>query len=246
MKKTILFLSTTLLFGYYAKVEPYQTYNIQADISGKVIDVNTSAKATNYKGIVVRLDDYIDKIELKNLKTQLNNYKNILKSQEKILLKKEKTYKIYKNLKTKSQIEKDNKFFDYQNTLININQTKNTISNLKYQIKKLEDTIKKKHISFKHYIYDIKVNIGDFVTIGKPIATTMDISKEKLVIYVPLDKIKSIKNKIIYINNKKSNFKIDKIYKIADEKYTTSYKVELVGNGLKLSNIVEIKFKGNK
>ena len=244
MKKVYMsLLASSLLFGYYGKVEPYQTYNIKSDVSGKVIEVNKSSEATNYKGIVIKIDDYQNKVDLKNLKTQLKNFEIIKKSQKAIVKRKKRIYEIYKNLKTKSQIEKDNKFFDYQNSIIALNQTENTISNLKAQISKLEDTISKKNISFKNYIYEIKVNKGDFVNFATPIATTMDISKVKIAVFVPIDKIDTIKNKKIYINDKVSNFKIDKIYKVADKKYVTSYKVEIIGKYPKISDIVKVEFK---
>ena len=244
MKKVyISILAGSLLFGYYGKIEPYQTYNIKSEVSGKVIDVNKSSEATSYKGIVIKIDDYQNKIDLKNLENQLKNFEIIRNSQQNIVNKKRKTYEIYKTLKTKAQIEKDNKFYDYQNSLIALNQTKNNISNLKAQISKLKDTINKKSISFNHYIYSINVNRGDFVNVSTPLATTMDIKKVKIDIYVPIDKIETIKNKKIYLNKKISNFKIDKIYKIADNKYTTSYKVELVGKYPKISDIVKIEFK---
>jgi len=244
MKKIyISLLTSSLLFGYYGKVEPINTYNIKSDVSGKVIEVNKSAEATNYKGIIIKIDDYQNKIDLKNLQTQLSNLKNIQKSQEEILKRKKRIYEIYKTLKTKSQIDKDNKFFDYKNSLIALNQTKNTISNLEAQIAKLKDTIRKKTISVKNYIYDIKVNKGDFVSMGSLLLTTFDIDKVKIEIFVSIDKIDEIKNKNIYINGKKSDFIIDKIYKVADEKYTTSYKVKIVGKYPKISDIVKIEFK---
>ena len=71
----------------------------------------------------------------------------------------------------------------------------------------------------------------------------MDIKRVKLTIYVPIKKIESIKGKKIYINGKESNFVIDKIYKVADEKFITGYKVELVGNYPTLSDIVKVEFK---
>jgi len=236
-------LTSSLLFGYYGKVEPYQIYNIKSDISGKVVDVNKSAEATNYNGVVIKIDDYQNRIDLKNYQIQLKNLENIEKSQEAIVKRKKRIYEIYKTLKTKSQNDKDLKFYDYQNSLITLNQTKNSISNLKSQIKKLKDTISKKSISFKNYIYSIKVNKGEYVNLSSFIAITMDIKKVKIDIYIPINKIDEIKNKKIYINNKLSNFKIDKIYKVADSKYITSYKVEIVGQYPKISDIVKVEFK---
>jgi hypothetical protein len=87
------------------------------------------------------------------------------------------------------------------------------------------------------------VNRGDYLNFGTPIATTMDISKQKIYIYVPIDKIETIKNRKIFINGKKSNFKIAYIQKVADKNFVTSYKVKLVGNYPKISDIVKIEFK---
>ena len=244
MKKVYMSLiAGSLLFGYYGKIEPYQTYTIKSDVSGKVIEVNKSAEATNYKGIVIKIDDYQNRVDIKNLEIQLKNFEEIKKSQEEIVKRKKRIYDVYKTLKTKSQVEKDTKFFDYQNSLIALNQTKNTISNLKAQIAKLKDTISKKHISFKNYIYSINVNKGDFINFATPLATTMDLSKVKINIYVPIDKTDIIKNKKIYINGKISDFVINKIYKVADNKYVTSYKVELIGKYPKISDIVKVEFK---
>jgi len=232
-----------LLFGFYGKVEPYQIYNIKSDVTGKVIEVNKSAEGKVAKGIVIKIDDYQNRIDLNNLRTQLKNLKIVQKSQEEIMKIKEKIYSVYKKLKTKSQFDKDNKFFDYQNSKITFFQTNNTISSIKAQIKKLEDTISKKQIAFKNYIYSLNVNMGDFVNFATPIATIMDISKTKIDIFIPIDKIENLKNKRIFINGKLSNFKIEKIYKVSDDKFVTSYKVELVGQYPKISDIVKVSFK---
>jgi hypothetical protein len=89
----------------------------------------------------------------------------------------------------------------------------------------------------------IDVNKGDYIVPGSLLATTMDINKVKLDIYVPINKISTIKNKKIYINGKISDFKINKIYKVADEKFVTSYKVEIVGKYPTISDIVKVEFK---
>jgi len=233
----------TSLFAYYGKVEPIDTYTIKSDISGKVVEVNKSSVATNYKGVVIKIDDYQDRINLKNYEIQVKNLKEILNSQLEILKRKKAIYESYKNLKSKSSYEKNLKFFDYQNSLIAYNQTKNSISNLEAKIKSLKDTISKKNISFKNYIYEIDVNRGDYVTFGKILAKTMDLSEAKIYIYVPINKIDSIKNKKIYIDDKLSDFKIDYIEKVADSKFVTSYKVKLVGKYPTFSKIVKVEFK---
>jgi CYTH domain-containing protein len=239
----IISLAFTFSFAYYAKVEPIESYVIKSDVSGKVIDVNRSAVATNYKGVVIKVDSYQDEVNLKNYQNQVKNLRNILKAQKEIMLRKKATYESYKKLKSKSTYEKNLKFYEYANSLIAYNQTKNSISNLKAKMATLKDTISKKHIKFKNYIYEIDVHKGDYLNFGTLIAKTMDLSKKKLYIYVPIEKIDSIKNKKVYINSKLSNFKIAYIQKIADSKFVTSYKVKLVGNYPKCSEIVKVEFR---
>ncbi|NPA55656.1 MAG: hypothetical protein GXO40_04750 [Epsilonproteobacteria bacterium] len=243
MRLVYLLWCVTWVFGYYAKVEPYEIYNIKSDVNGIVLDVNKSAENTSYKGVVITIDSYDDKVNLHNLQTQLHNYQNILHSNEAILQRKQQVYHIYQHLKTKSRSQKDAKFYEYQNALIALNQTKNTISNLKAKILSLQNTIAKKTISFHNYIYKINVNKGDYVTVATPIATTMDITKSKLNIFVPIDKVQTIIHKHIYINSKLSDYHITKIYKVADDKYVTSYKVELVGSYHPISDVVKVEFK---
>jgi CYTH domain-containing protein len=236
-------LIVTFSFGYYAKVEPINSYTIKSDITGKVIDVNRSAVSTNYKGVVIKVDSYKDDVNLKNYQNQVKNLKEILKVQKETMLRKKDTYKTYKKLKSKSTYDKDLKFYDYSNSVIAYNQTKNSISNLEAQIATLKDTISKKNISFKNYIYEIDVHKGDYLNFGTLIAKTMDLSQNKLYIYVPINKINSIKNKKVYINSKLSDFKIAYIEKVADSKFVTSYKVKLVGHYPVCSDIVKVEFK---
>jgi hypothetical protein len=242
-KILIISLIVTFSFGYYAKVEPINSYVIKSDVSGKVVDINRSAVATNYKGVVIKVDSYKDRVNLKNYQNQVKNLKDILKVQKEIMLRKKATYKSYKNLKSKSSYEKNLKFYDYANSLIIYNQTKNSILNLESQIAILKDTISKKNISFKNYIYEIDVHKGDYLNFGSLIAKTMDLTQKKLYIYVPINKINSIKNKKIYINSKVSDFKISYIQKVSDSKFVTSYKVKLVGHYPVCSEIVKVEFK---
>jgi len=123
----------TSLFAYYGKVEPINSYTIKSDVSGKVVDVNRSAVATNYKDVVIKIDKDQDEINLKNYENQVKNLESILDSQLDIMKRKKAIYKSYKNLKSKSSYDKNLKFFDYQNSLISYNQTRsswfNSVSN---------------------------------------------------------------------------------------------------------------------
>ena len=243
MKYLIIFV-TVFLFAYEAKVEPFETYHIKAAVNGQVVlsKKNLEAKNLNNK-LIVKIDDNVEVNELKNIQNQINILKEEIKNQEEIVKKKKWLYNRYKNLKSKSLEQKDLKFFDYvaaKNQLLNL---KSQLSSLYTNLAKTQDLIDKKNIKFTGYLYEIFVEKGDYVNVGRDIALGYDLSKEKIDIYVPIDKIDTIKNKKVYINGKKSNFKISKIYKVTDTKYITSYKVELVGNGLKFGDIVKVEFK---
>ncbi|WP_024790586.1 MULTISPECIES: hypothetical protein [unclassified Lebetimonas] len=243
MKKMLIFLASILL-AYDAKVLPFDEFDIKASVSGEVIfaDKNFEAENVNNKTIV-KLDDYQEKVNKTNLKTQIKLLKNEIKKTKEALKRKEKTYLKYKDLKTKSQIEKDLKFYDYINTYNQLINLKLSLSSDMANLKKTEDLINKKNIKANGYVYEIYVNRGDYLTPGRLVAKVYDTSREKLYIYVPVDKINSIKTKRIYINNKLSSFKITKIWHVPDEKFVTSYKVELVGKGLKFGDIVDVEFK---
>jgi len=243
MKKFFILLSAISLFAFNARVEPFDVFLIKSSVAGSVITVKKEVEAKEYKGVIVKIDDKQEQIELKNLKTQAKFLKEEIKNQELIVKRKYDTYKRYEELKTKSLDEKNIKFYDYisaKNQLINLKtQLNNTLSS----IEKLKDTINKKNIIVNGYINKILVNKGDYIAPGTPIVEVDDIKKQKLVIYVPIDEIENIKNKKIYINNKPSNFRVYKVWVVPDSKYITSYRVELIGSGLKLGEIIKVSFK---
>ncbi len=244
MKKFIFLFTAVFIFAYEAKVEPFDIYKIKASVGGKVIKANKNLEAENVQNTeIVKIDDRQNLIDLKNLQAQIKILKEEIVNQSTVVKRKKSVYEKYKNLKTKSRLEKDLKFYDYinaQNQLLNLNSQLNTdIAG----IEKLKDTINKKHVKADGYIYKIYVNRGDYATPGMLIADIYDISKQKLTIYVPVNEAGDLKNKKVYINSKQGKFKIYKIWSVPDTRYVTSFKVDLVGNGLKFGNIVNVELK---
>lgn len=243
MKKMIVLLAV-ILFAYDAKVEPYEVYKIKAAASGEVVYANKKAESKLLDNVlIVKIDDTKDKINLRNLNSQIELLKSQIKNQQEIVNRKYAIYKRYKNLRTKSQEQKDAKFFDYVNAKNALLNLKTQLANLTAQRDSTLDTINKKNIKVNGYLYKIYVTAGDFVTNGKEVAEVDDVSKQKLTIYVPIDKIEEIKNKSVYINGSLSDFKIEKIWIVPDSKYVTSYRVDLVGSGLRFGEIVKVEFK---
>jgi hypothetical protein len=242
-----LLLSTSFLitaFGYDAKVLPFDSYTIKSSVAGSVIYANKNLEGKNVKNaLVVKIDDFNDKSDLQNIRNQINILKEEIQNQKQIVKRKYDTYLRYEKLKTKSKQEKDLKFYDYIASKNQLLSLKSQLSNLIDNENKLLDNIRKKNIKVSGYVYKILVDKGSYVAPGTPIVEIDDISKEKLYIYVPIGKTESLKNKTVYINGKKSDFRIVKIWKVSDSEYITSYKVELVGNGLKIGDIVKVKLK---
>ena len=242
--RLLVFFIAVILFGYEAKVEPIATFHIKSSVNGEVIFTNKNLESKNIKNeLIIKINDIVEVADLKNVKNQIKILKEEIKNQEEVVRKKKELYEKYKKLSSKSQEQKDLKFYDYINAKNQLLNLKTQLSSLLAQEVKLKDLINRKNIKFSGYLYSILVEKGDYVSVGRDIALGYDLSKQKLEIYIPIDKINEIQNKKIYINGKISNFKISKIYKVTDPKYITSYKVELVGNGLKFGDVVKVELK---
>ena len=243
MRGVIFVLIFSFLSAYQAQVKPFDTYNVTSSVAGKILEVKKDKEATFYKGVLVKIDDKQDLIDLKNLNFQIKLTKEEIKNQEEVVKKKKAIYEKYMRLKTKSQEAKNLKFYDYINAKNQLISLKSKLSDLIAKKDKLKDVIDKKNIKVEGYVESIKVKKGEYVSPGKLIAIVDDLSKEKLTIYVPIDRMENIKNSRVYINGKKSNFKIYKIWKTPDSKFITSYKVELIGSGLKVGEIVRVELR---
>jgi multidrug resistance efflux pump len=236
MKKIVsgLLLLSSISFAtsYFAKVEPINSYNIKSSVSGKVIYANSAleSKAVN-NAMVVKLDDSVDTIDLEQSEKKLENMQQILKLQD-------NTLESFKRVSSKSQFDRDNQ-------KIVILNTSSTINDLKTKIATLKDTIKNKNLNEKNsYIYDVAVEVGDYVTPGTLLYTAMDLSKGKVEIFIPIDDATTIQDKEIYLNDEKSDLKIAKLYDVADSKHISSYKCEIIiPNPKTFSKLVKIEFK---
>lgn len=235
MKIFILFIITlTSMFSsqFYAVVQPIHTYNIKSSVSGTVTNVYDNLEAKIAKNdYIVKIDSEIDKVELKQSKIKLNNLKEILKIEK-------DTLKSFNRVSSKSKFDKDN-----QN--IKVLNISSSISDMEIKIATLNDKIAKKNIKVKNqYIAEILVEKGDYVNPGTALYTSYDISKSKLEIFLPIDDANNYKSKTIYLDDKKTNLKINKLYKIADSKHISSYKCEIILDSKhKFSKVIKVTFK---
>ncbi len=264
MKKifTLLLLSGVALFAkeYYSKVEPYEIRTISSNVSGQVTfaDEKREGKVLNANAYV-KIDDKLDRIELTNVDKKIALLKNTLKlneamqkNYEEILAKKQKNYDNIKTLKTKSVIDKDREFYDLvatQNTLIT---TEKEVDNLKVQINdlnlraaQLRKSIADKSLSAKGYVlYALSVKEGQVVSPGMELSQVANISKAKLTIFLNAGDMKNAKKKTVYLNGKKTDYRIDRLWEIADATHLSSYKAEIIIKAPKyFSELMKVELK---
>ena len=259
---SLLLLTSVALFAkeYYSKVEPYEILTISSNVSGQVTfaDEKKEGKLLDKKAYI-KIDDKLDRIELTNVNKKITLLKNTLKlnesmkkNYEEILAKKQKNYDNIKALKTKSVIEKDREFYDLvstQNTLIS---TAKEVDNLKVQINdlnlraaQLRKSIADKSQSAKgHVLYALSVKEGQVVNPGMELSKVADISKAKLTVYLNSKDMKDAKSKTVYLNGKKTDYKIDRLWMIADTIHLSSYKAEIIIKAPKhFSELMKVELK---
>lgn len=246
---------------YYAKVEPYATHSITASVSGEVVFLakDTDGRVSNGE-VLIQIDDFLNKKELKSAKIKLKSLTRVveltqknIKNSKKVEQIKEENYNKIKDLKTKSRASKDaelislinatNQLLSFENSLENL---KISISDLRFRIAVLEDSISKKSISVQKgfFIYKTHVSKGDFVNIGASLADAYDISYGKLTIFLSKEDVEIAQNSKIYINDKPSDLKIDNIWKIADTQNISAFRTEIIIPAPKrFSELLRIEFK---
>lgn len=235
MKYILIFLSPILLFAkvHYAKVEPYETVTLKSAVSALVMDVDLDAEGSVIEQKrVIYLDDSLDKINLQTSK------ENLLLLDE--TLKRQKSYfERIDTLKTASETQKDNAFYTFSST-------KRQYLDMEYKIAQLEDSIEKKSIVLNNrYLYEIMVRKGDYVNPGSPLAKIADTTRAKLVLYLDPEEIEGIEGKSVYLDEKKTEYKVDKVWKVADEKFISSYRAEiyLPAPEGSFSNLVKVELR---
>jgi multidrug resistance efflux pump len=163
------------------------------------------------------------------------------------------SYARVKNLQSYSKVQKDAKLTAlinatnaYIQSKTNLEKQKTLRSDLVVKIESLKDKIQKKNIKIKsgNLIYKIYPNVGDFVGMGARLVDSYDVSHAKLVIYINEGDLNGIKEKKIFLDGKETNYKIDKLWSVADSKNISSYKAEIIIDAPKLfSKLVKVEFK---
>ena len=262
MKLLILLLTPLFVFAkvHYAKVEPYETITLKAAVSAQVTKADTKLEGTTVSKTIIKLDDKLDLIKIRSSKESLKlvqsmiqTNQNILSSLQETIDKQQEYHQRIDNIMSASQTQKDNAFYTYNNSKTQYFSTKEKIDSLKkqkldlkFEIARLQDSIAKKSIKVHNkFLYKLLVNKGDFVNMGTPLAQVQDLSKGKLVLFLESDELENIKSKTIYIDGKVSKFKISKIWQVADEKFISSYRTEIIVKNPEknFSKLLKVEFK---
>lgn len=217
MKILLLLFTPLFIFAkvHYAKVEPYESVILKSAVSALVMDVDLEAEGSVVdQKRVIYLDDRLDKINLKTSNENLLILHETLKRQESYFQRIDK-------LKTASMTQKDNAFYSFASA-------KTQYLDMQYKIAQLEDSIEKKSIVLHHmYLYEIMVRKGDYVAPGSPLARVVDMSRAKLVLFLEPAELEQIGQKTVYLNGEKTEYKVDKVWRVADEKFISSYRAEI-------------------
>ena len=259
-----LFLISNILFSkvYYAKVEPYEIRNISSSVAGLVLFTDEDMIGEKLTlSPYIKIDDELDTKELLFVQDKLKYSKEIIKVNKKVLInleksleKKRQNYKRIEDLKFKSTVEKDREFYDLVSNENLYLSTQKEIQNLKVQIADLElragylrKNISDKKIRNKNFIlYEFFFLFFLVVNISTPLAKIADISKAKLTIYLDEVDVLNSKNKTIYIDGKKTSYKISRTLNIADSKNISKYMAQIIINSPKLfSKLVRVELKDN-
>jgi len=246
MNKIFLLLFTPLfIFAkvHYAKVEPYTSVTMKSAVSGLVTEVDLDAEGTMVASKrVVHIDDVLDKVNLEDSKKSkallvqmLALNKNIATGLQGSLKRQESYYKRLSKLSTASKTQKDNAYnafisakTQYLSTKEKIISLEKQILDMVYKVAQLEDRVAKKSVILKNkYLYQLLVRVGDFVAPGSPLAKVQDASRAKLVLFLEPNEIENIAQKTVYLDDKKTTYKVDKVWKTADEKFISSYRAEI-------------------
>ena len=259
----LLLLMPLCIFAkvHYAKVEPYESVVLKSAVSGLVTEVALDAEGTMVETKrVIHLDDKLDKVSLKDAKTNIELLNKMLKINKNIatglkgsMLRQESYYHRISKLSTASKTQKDNAYSafisaktQYLSTSEKIISLEKQILDMHYKVAQLKDLIMKKSLVLNNrYLYKLMVREGDFVAPGSPLAMVKDMSRAKLILFLDKDEVEDIADKSLYLDDVKSAYKVDKVWKVADEKFISSYRAEIYMDAPKksFSSLIKVEIK---
>ena len=221
---------------YFSTIEPYEKHTISSEADGRVVLVN---KTKEYS--FINQNETILKLDIKDESIVLNTLQNSLVLQKDIVNIKESNYKNKFKVRQLS-------LYDKNQEKLYLIEAKQTLENMKRDIKNEQNKILKKVFNVKDkYLGEIYVSTDEYVTSGTKLYTLYDFSKFKLEVFIRNQDINTIKGKAIFIDDKKTDFVIEKISHVRDEKRVSTYKVILSKVNTKTNTyfgkVVKVEFR---
>ena len=263
MKLLLIILTPILIFAkvHYAKVEPYESVVLKSAVSGLIVDVDLDAEGTHVTSKrVIHIDDALDITNLQDTKQSIKLLEQMLGINQEIesslsgtVKRQEGYFNRISKLSTASKTQKDNAYSaftsaktQYLSTKEKIVSLQKQILDMKYKASQLEDTLVKKSIIPENkYLYKLMVRKGDFVAPGSALAEIQDASRAKLVLFLEPEELNGVEQKSVYIDGKKTSYKVGKVWRVADEKFISSYRAEIYIPAPKneFSKLVKVEIK---
>jgi len=234
----ILLVAASLqAFSYSSKIQAYENYSVSSEYEGKVTYVNKAKEFSKIKerSVIVKLDTSLEDIELSSLKKSIKIQNEVLKIKE--------TH--YQNKLGIDQLS----IYEKNNEKLQLLTAKQNIQDLQKSVDSLDDKISKKVFKVKNrYLYMIYVHEGEYVQAGTKLYSLYNFSKLKLAVYVKMDELNSLKKATVYVDGKKSSFKVSKVAKVVDAKRVSRYRVELYKeckdiDRAEIGKVVEVEFR---
>ena len=231
-----------LLFGgeHTAVVEPIEVYHVKAAAGGAVVESRSELEGTELKdAVVVRIDDRLDRAQLKATRKKLAILERNLEAERasaKALRRladlRRKMYERIKDLRTKSQVEKERRLAEYlsaQNLYLaqraKLASLEMQREDLRLAITRLEDTIAKKNAKLSGYLFRLYPRRGDYLAPGAPLADVADTSRAKVVVYLSRKEAERIESKKITAGGRPA--KLLRLIRIPDERHLGQYRAEI-------------------
>ena len=244
MKKSILLFLATVLFAkvHTVQIEPYEIDTIKAAVSGLVVKSAIEKEGKyNKDTTLIQIDDRLDRKNLSLTKKRLQTVMSLIEltkkdveNAKKVMQIKKANYERIKNLSSKSVTEKQRRQSEYLLAKGSYLATAQKLANLQLQklqilstIDSLQDTIEKKKIAPRGYIYTIYIKRGSYVVPGTPLVDVAYTNRAKVTLYLTKEERQNIEKKRVYIDGKPINAHWIKILKITDKTYPTQYRAEL-------------------
>ena len=206
---------------YAATVEPYEHYTVAAATAGQVVFIDRETEGhVAGETPVIRLDDSLTGVRLEATRQLYENQKEIYQVRK-------KTYQKIAAMTTKTEFEKDTEKITMLSAQSTMLQTKENLDTLKDQLEKM--TVRAKG----RYIYQIHVNEGAYVNPGTALFDAFDTSRSKITVYVRKDEVAMLGEMRLEVDGVEGPWRIGKVWDVADSRYISAYKMELIGPPLK-------------